>query len=471
MKLYEKLVDDLVRLIESEVLRPGERLPSIRQLARSRSISPGTVLQAYGVLEDKGIVEARARSGYFVASQAKELFPVPETYQPGSLSTPVDVSELVFRILEAAKDRHVVPFGSAFPSPLLFPLRQLSHAMSRAIRTLDPWRTVEDLPPGNRQLRRLISRRYLDSGCTINQEGIVITSGALEGLNLCLQAVTSPGDIVAVESPTFYGALQAIEAHSLRVVEIPTDPRYGVKVDALEQALKRHPIRACWFMTNFQNPLGSLMPEENKRALVELLNRCQVPLIEDDVYGELFLRGERPPPAKAFDTEDLVLHCSSFSKCLAPGFRVGWAAPGRYTRQVRQRKLITTLSATIPAQAALVTYLERGGYERHLRRLRHALASQQHAMLTAINRYFPSGCRVTCPDGGYFLWLELPTETNSVEVHRRAMEAGISVSPGPMFSAHRGFRNRLRLNYGHGWSQRKEEAMQALGAIIADHDG
>lgn len=471
MKLYEQLVDDLTRLIESEVLRPGERMPSVRKLARSRSMSPGTVLQAYGVLEDKGVVEARARSGYFVASRAQELFPVPETHQPDSLSTPVDVSELVFRILEAAKDRNVVPFGSAFPSPLLFPLRQLSQAMTRAMRTLDPWRTVEDLPPGNRELRRLISLRYLDSGCAVDQEGIVITSGALEALNLSLQAVTSPGDIVAVESPAFYGALQAIEALSLRAVEIPTDPRHGVSIEALEQALKRHPVRACWFMTSFQNPLGSLMPEEHKRALVELLSRHGVPLIEDDVYAELYLRGERPRPAKAFDTEGLVLHCSSFSKCLAPGFRVGWVAPGRYARQVQQRKLVSTLSATVPAQAALVEYLAQGGYERHLRRLRHALLKQQHALLTAINRYFPPGCRVTCPDGGYFLWVELPAGTDSVEVHRQAMEAGISVSPGPMFSAHRGFRNELRLNYGHPWSERSEESVCTLGSIIARRGG
>ncbi|MCC5810389.1 MAG: PLP-dependent aminotransferase family protein [Ectothiorhodospiraceae bacterium] len=467
MKLYEQLIDELTHLIESEVLRPGDRMPSVRKLVRTRSVSPGTVLHAYGVLEDQGVIEARARSGYFVANRTRALFPLPETHRPESLSAPVDISELVFRILATAKDRNVIPFGSAFPSPLLFPLRELSQALAKATRKLDPWQTVEDLPPGNRELRRLISLRYLESGCTVNQEGIVITSGALEALNLCLQVVARPGDIVAVESPAFYGALQAIEALSLRAVEIPTDPRYGVDIDALEQALKRHPIRVCWFMTTFQNPLGSLMPEKNKRALVDLLTRHDVPLIEDDVYAELYLRGERPRPAKAFDTEGLVMHCSSFSKCLAPGYRVGWAAPGRYTRQIEQRKLVTTLSAPVPAQAGMVEYLHQGGYERHLRRLRQALARQQHELLTAINKHFPPGCRVTSPDGGYFLWVELPADVDAVKTHQRAMEKGISVSPGPMFSAHRGFRNYLRLNYGHPWSERSEAAMRTLGKIVS----
>ncbi len=466
MTLYEQLVEELERLVHTAVLKPGDRMPSVRKLARTRSLSPGTVLQAYGVLEDKGLIEARPRSGYFVVGASRELFPVPGIQPSGNDSTPVDVSELVFTILAAAKDRNVVPFGSAFPSPLLFPIRQLASAFARGLRNLDPWKTVEDLPPGNRELRRLIALRYLEGGTTVEPDGVVITSGALEALNLCLQVVTRPGDVVVIESPAFYGALQAIEALSLRAVEIPTDPRHGVSLDALEAALHRHPIRACWFMTTFQNPLGSKMPEATKKALVELLTRHNVPLIEDDVYAELYLRGERPRPAKAFDTAGLVMHCSSFSKCLAPGLRVGWAAPGRYTRQVEQRQMMSTLSVTVPSQAAIVDYLKRGGYERHLRRLRHALLNQQNQMLQAISRHFPVDCRITCPDGGYFLWVELPAGVNALEVHRKAMEAGVSVSPGPMFSAHRGFRNCLRLNYGHPWSEQSEQAIRTVAAAI-----
>ena len=220
-------------------------------------------------------------------------------------------------------------------------------------------------------------------------------------------------------------------------------------------------------MTNFQNPLGSLMTDEKKRALVELLTLHDVPLIEDDVYGELYFGNKRPTSAKAFDTKGLVMHCSSFSKCLAPGYRVGWAAAGRYTRDVVRLKLTTTLSASAPAQAALADYLAKGGYDKHLRQLRHALSVQQSAMVQAVVRHFPRGTKATRPHGGYFLWIELPGNVNALEVHRNALSLGISVAPGPMFSAHRGFTNCIRLNYGHPWDDRAEAALTTLGRLIA----
>jgi DNA-binding transcriptional MocR family regulator len=305
---------------------------------------------------------------------------------------------------------------------------------------------------------------------SLKPDEVVITAGALEGLNLSLLACTEPGDMVAIESPAFYAALQAIEARGLRAVEIATEPERGVDLAALAQALSRQPIKACWFMTSFQNPLGSLMPEEKKRALVALLARHDVPLIEDDVYAELYLEGARPRPAKAFDRAGRVLHCASFSKALAPGFRIGWVAPGRYAERLKQRQLTSTLGASVPAQLAIVEYLKHGGYERHLRKLRNALAAQQAAMLEAIRRYFPRGTRVTRPSGGYFVWLELPPGTDSLALYRRAMAAGISVSPGPMFSAVRGFGNCLRLNYGHPWSPRLEQGMRTLSRIVAESE-
>lgn len=467
MKLYERLVEDLTRLIREGVLRPGDRMPSVRNLTRSHSVSVGTVLQAYGVLEDRGLIEARRRSGYFVAPPRRSsgLRP-PAAHRPDGWSTPVDVSELVFHLLASTRDLDLVPFGSAFPSPLHFPFKQLIRAFGARGKQFDPWQTVKALSPGNLELRRLIARRYLEGGCAISHDEIVVTSGAMDALTMCLHTVTRPGDVVAIETPTFPPALQSIQAAGLRAVEIPTDPVHGVDLSALAQALQRHPIKACWFMPTFQNPLGSLMSEAAKKALVELLTRHDVPLIEDDVYAELYYGAERPKPAKAFDAAGLVLHCGSFSKHLAPGFRVGWVAPGRYAKQVEQRHLISALSASVPAQLAIAEYLEQGGYERHLRQLRHSICTEQQRMLDAISQYFPEGCRVTSPEGGYFLWAELPTSVDTLEVHREAMQAGISISPGPMFSAKREFRNYLRLNHGHLWDEQAERAMRDLGLII-----
>jgi DNA-binding transcriptional MocR family regulator len=364
--------------------------------------------------------------------------------------------------------RKVVPFGSAFPSPLLFPLARLGQFMAASAKSLDPWSTVDDLTPGSAALRRQIALRYLADGMPVPADEIVVTNGALEALNLCLAAVTRPGDAVIVESPTFYAALQALERMGLRAIEVPTHPGEGIDLEALELAIAAHKPTACWLMTTFQNPLGSLMPDSKKKALVELLARHELPLIEDDVYAELYFGERRPAPAKAFDTQGLVLHCSSFSKCLAPGYRIGWTSAGRFARKVARQKLTTTLSTSAPAQLALAGYLEKGGLDKHLRKLRQTLAMQQATFAQAVGHYFPPGTRATRPLGGYFLWVELPARANALEIHRKALELGISVAPGPIFSATRAFTNCLRLNYGHPWSALSEQAMQTLGRLAAE---
>jgi DNA-binding transcriptional MocR family regulator len=472
MKLYEILAEDIAQSIRSGVLTFGERLPSVRQASSSRGISPSTVFEAYYLLEARGLIRARPRSGYYVASGSAQLPPEPEISAPFvDASQTVDVSTLVFDVLQTMQKRDVVPLGSAFPSPMLFPLPRLARAMSSGMQTMEPWSTVENLSLGHTDLRRQIALRYLVDGMQVHPDEIVMTNGALEALNLCLTAATRPGDAVLIESPAFYGALQALERIGLRAIEIPTHPREGMDLAALELALQQYQPKACWLMTNFQNPLGSLMPEHKKRALVALLNRYDVPLIEDDVYGELYFSSQRPAPAKAYDSKGLVMHCSSFSKCLAPGYRVGWALPGRYLQAVVRNKLTTSLATSLPAQLALADYLSKGGYDRHLRQLRHALSVQQNEFIQAVIRHFPAGTRATRPLGGYFLWLELPGNVNALDIHRQALSLGISIAPGPMFSARRSFTNCLRLNYGHPWDQRVAAAVETLGRLVCAAQG
>jgi len=300
-------------------------------------------------------------------------------------------------------------------------------------------------------------------------DDIVITNGALEALNLCLAAVSKPGDSILIECPTFYAALQAIERNGLNAIEIPSHPKTGVNLDAMAAALEQHKPAACWLMTNFQNPLGSLMPEDKKRALVALLQRYQVPLIEDDVYGELYFGQQRPKPAKAFDTEGLVMHCSSFSKCLAPGYRVGWVAAGRFAKTIERIKLTTTLAAPAPVQQTLAAYLAMGGYDRHLRSLRHTLLMQQIRFIETIEQVFPAGTQLTRPAGGYFLWLKLPEGTDALSLHQHCLEHGISIAPGPMFSAQRQFSQYIRLNYGHEWTSEIEQALHTVARLIPEH--
>ena len=400
MKSYQRLVEEFSRRIEDGVLLPGDRLPSVRSVSASRHVSPETVLRAYRVLEDGGKIKTRPRSGHYVDAHWRQAALELPVSKPANVATLVNVRDLLFDVLAATKRSGVVSFGSAYPGAEHFPRDRLARAMHASARVLDPNSIYESLPLGNQELRRLISRRYLEVGCDVSPEEIVITSGGLEALNLCLQAVTRPGDLVAIESPAFYLALEAIERLGLRALELPTHPRDGVDLAALAAALQRHPVKACWLMTNFQNPLGSLMHTDGKRDLVRLLAQHDVVLIEDDVYAELYFCKTRPPPAKAFDRGGRVLHCGSFSKCLAPGYRVGWATPGRHAARVERAKLTTTIATSLPAQAAIVEFLKHGAYNNHLRRLRCALEANQRRMAQAIATHFPAGTAMTAPVGG-----------------------------------------------------------------------
>ena len=464
---YEQLADDMAQAIREGLLRPGDRLPSVRETCRRRGISPATVFQAYGLLETRGLIESRPRSGYYVQVPRRALRELPQAAVPRAEATDVAVSALAFELLESTRNLDVVPLGSAFPGAHLFPFDRLARHGARAMRRLNPRQITNALTAGDEGLRLALRRRYALQGVPLAADELVVTNGALEALNLCLQAVTRPGDVVVIESPTFYAALQVLERLRLRAVEVATDPAEGVDLAALERVLQQQRVAACWLMPTFQNPLGALMPVARKQALVALLAHHGVPLIEDDVYGELYADARRPPPAKAFDAAGLVLHCSSFSKCLAPGYRVGWAAAGRHAGSVQRLKMMSSLAAALPPQLAIADYLAQGGYDRHLRQLRAQLADEQRRMVRLVECHFPRHTRVTRPAGGYFLWLELPPAVDALALHQRAMAQGISTAPGVLFSADRRFTHHLRLNTGHPGDRRVDGAMRTLGALAS----
>ncbi|RYF38775.1 MAG: PLP-dependent aminotransferase family protein, partial [Comamonadaceae bacterium] len=471
MKRYEALAELIAGDIRSGNLSPGARLPSIRTITAQHGLSASTAFKAYYRLEERGLVRAHPRSGYYVTASAMQhtrsalagdLTGVADSAQAARartrparpmarVATRLDVSELVFSILGAAQDLSITPLGSAFAAPSLFPLPRLGKSLARTARQIRGEDTVCSLPQGHSPLREQIALRYLAMGMAQPADELIVTSGALEALNLCLAAVAQPGDLIAVESPGFYAGLQALERLGMQALEIPVHPRHGLDLDALTAALARHPVRACWFMTSFQNPTGASMPADKKKALVDLLAAHHIPLIEDDVYGELYFGNRCPPPAKSFDRHGLVMHCGSFSKTLAPGYRVGWVSPGRFYQRIERLKLVTTLAASLPAQMAVADYLQHGGYDKHLRRLRHALESQLASLLSALALHFPPDVRVSLPDGGYFVWVEFAAGFDALQLHQAALERGISIAPGPMFSARRRFGNCIRLNCGHPW--------------------
>jgi DNA-binding transcriptional MocR family regulator len=462
--LYERVADHIVKLIDGGTLHAGERLPSIRKLSAQMEVSISTVLQAYMILEDKDWIEAKPQSGYYVRS-ARSLPPEPKASTPSQVVTRVGVSELVAQVFQSAHDPEMIQLALSTPSPDHLPVKRLNRLMAAATARAGARALSYDFPPGYGPLRHEIARRSIDAGCRLSENEIVTTHGTMEALNLCLRAVAKAGDIIAIESPAFYGTLQIIESLGMKALEIPADPREGIILDALAAAIRRQKVKACLFVLNFSNPLGSCMPDANKKKLVKLLARREIPLIEDDIYGDLCFGPARPGTAKACDKQGLVLLCSSFSKTLAPGYRVGWTAPGRFKPQVESLKFTSSMATVTAPQMAIADFLQNGGYDRYLRKLRRILMTQVQQMSNAVGRYFPAGTKVTRPQGGYVLWVELPKEVDSLELHRRALAQKISIAPGPIFSAKQKHKNFIRLSCGLPWSEKIDRAVQTLADL------
>ncbi|MEW6340730.1 MAG: PLP-dependent aminotransferase family protein [Paraburkholderia sp.] len=468
MKRYEKLAEDIETLIHQGVYRPGDRIPSVRQASQQHRISITTVIRAYLLLESRGILESRPQSGYFVSVRATGGHDVTNelrSSRPIAVSASVDVSRLVLSTLRSISVDDAVPLGSPYPDPVLFPLEKLNRYASAAGRNKSLRGVVNGLPPGNPSLIRQIARRYLENGMAIDPNEIIVTVGATEAINLCLQAVAKPGDVIAVESPTFYAMLHAIERSGMKVIEVATHPEYGIEIDELAKIIGEQTVSACMVMPNFQNPLGFHMPDERKRALVELLNGADIPIIENGVYNELYFGESHPSTLRSYDKKGMVLHCSSFSKSLTAENRIGWALPGRYRDEVEKLKFLNTLTTPVIPQLAIAEFLERDGYEHHLRRLRKYYAQQANLMRAWVMRFFPAGTRISSPAGGYVLWVELPQKVDSMKLYQLALENGITIGPGYMFSITDNYRNFIRLNYSTPWSSEIEQAVMTVGQL------
>ena len=464
--LYENVAAHLVGLIDGGTFRVGDRLPSVRQLCRQRHVSVSTAMEAYRLLEDQGRVEVRPQSGHYVCAYAPTLPGEPAPSQPASQPTSISHSDLMLRILRDAEDPTLVPFGAALPDVALLPTEKLHRAYMTAARREGDVLARYSVPPGCLPLRTQIARRLLTAGCTLAPEQIVITSGCQEALTLALRATCRPGDTVVVDSPTYFNILQLLETLGLRALELPTDPREGICLSPLQDALREHTVRACLFQSNFSNPLGGSMPGEKKRELVNLLARHDIPLIEDDIFGDLYFDQERPDVAKAYDRKGLVLLCSSYTKTLSPGYRIGWIAAGQFQAEVERLKFASTVATATPLQYAVAEFLMNGGYDHHLRSVRRIYNQRIAAMSQGIGRYFPSGTLVSRPQGGFVLWVECPPEIDTMALTSLALQEGITIAPGPIFTAQQRYGNCLRLNAAY-YSETTTPALKTLGQLAA----
>jgi DNA-binding transcriptional MocR family regulator len=423
-------------------------------------------MQAYRALENRRLIEPRPKSGYFVLSRAHRLRePAPSA--PPAKPRFVGVNQFVMEYLECSERPGVAPLGCATPHESLYPGEKLQRLMASIGRRRPDLTARYVMSAGTDRLREAIARRAVDFGCALDPEDVVITNGCTEALNLALRAVAKPGDTIALESPTYFTLLQIIESLGMRALEIPTHPRDGISLDALELATREAgAVHAVMLIPNFSNPLGSLMPDDKKQRLVRLLDARGIPLIEDDIYGDLHFGRSRPFVAKKWDASGNVMLCGSFTKSVAPGLRIGWIAPGRYRSQVELLKFITSISTPELPQLAIAEFIGNGGYDHHLRKLRAAFVKQVEQMSDAVAEHFPAECRVTQPAGGFVLWVELPPLVDSVQLFEAARATGIAIAPGTMFTHTDKYRSFIRLNCGHPMTAKLELAVARLGELV-----
>lgn len=464
--LYLEVAERIEKLILNQALKIGDKLLSVRSLSKEQGISLSTAFQAYYHLESKGLIEARPQSGYYVKFSPHHRFSEPNAGEPSEKALPVSLDEMIAEVYHNLRSEKLLSFSLNAPASNLMPSVKLKKAVMHAMNDAHDYCLGYEHMQGSEVLRKQIARLSFNWGGTAAADDIIVTAGCMEAISFCLQAVTKPGDAVAMETPAFYGIFRVMQNLGLKVVEIPSHAGEGIDLQFLAEAITKFKIKACVFVTNFNNPTGSLLSDRQKEQLVNMLATREIPLIEDDIYGELFFGKVRPKTCKAFDKKGLVLCCSSFSKSLAPGFRVGWTMPGRFKEQVLRVKRMHNIATNTLAQAAIAYFLQNGRYELHLRNLRRELHTQSLRYWQSMEEYFPADTRISRPQGGFVLWVEMSKNADGYKLHRRALKHGIGIVPGQIFSSQGHFQNYFRLSFGQPWNDRVDHGIKTIGELI-----
>lgn len=466
--LYKELATRVAKSIDQGVYLPGDRLPGVRIASRNEGISPATVVAAYQSLEIDGYIESKPRAGFFVRPRHSVHADEPTQSTPAKRPKAVSGQGLVLELIQNMSVPGVVQLGANVPDSSYLPTQAISKELKKVANTNTGRLGSYEVPPGLPALRAHLARRMADLGSLVDPDDIIITNGCQEAVYLSLKSVTQPGDVVAVESPTYYGLLQALDSLGLKALEIPTHPRDGVSVEALRLAFEQWPVKACVLVPNFGNPLGATLPDENKSDLMDLLRlNPEVTLIEDDIYGDLNFSGRRPSIIKGLDLTHQVIYCSSYSKSLSAGLRIGWAVNAKHKQTLAYQKFVNNCSTSIVNQLTTASLLNNGSYERHLRGMRLALDQSMRRLTEKAVQCFPTASRFTRPQGGMSLWVELPKQINTTALFHAALAVGISIAPGRIFSTNpKKYQHCMRMNAAVGWSTAVERAVEQLGLLI-----
>ncbi|WP_353666370.1 PLP-dependent aminotransferase family protein [Marinomonas sp. THO17] len=441
---------------------PGVKIPSVRKSSKQLEVSVATVLQAYSLLEDRGVIKARPQKGYFV--QETSLQPDQASATPLQ-QTEESIQALLNKLLHVSQDENIIQFGAAIPKSHFLPIRQLQRSVGRLMRLEPEICAAYEFTPGSLSLRRQIAIRMLDCGCQLQPSDITITLGCQNALMLALQAVTQAGDTIAIESPAYHGVLQAIEVLRLNAIEIPCHELSGIDLDKLAETQKQYDIKACVVTPNNQNPTGATLNQQARRTLINLSEKQDFIIIEDDVYGELSYRDKRERALKADDIYKRVIYTSSFSKSIAPGFRIGWVVGGRFQAQIEHLAYVQSLAIPTLTQTAIANFLENGAYDRHLRKTRATYQENLTRCQTLIAEHFPKGTCTSAPKGGFLLWVTLPKQIDSMQLHTQALAKNIGILPGLAFSLSGQYMHHFRLNYALNWDYKTDTALKELGFL------
>ncbi|MGQ5289273.1 aminotransferase-like domain-containing protein [Pectobacterium actinidiae] len=466
MLIYENIMSGITTAISHGQLLPGTRLPSIREYASLHGVSLNSVKTAYRLLEDRGLIFARPKSGYFVCDKLPELSEKNEVSSINPVIQLTGMSNLLSLILEYQQHEDCTDLALACPTgDIFYPLNRLRKMTARMVRSSAAFRPVYTMSQGSLKLRMQIARRGLRLGMVQSADDITITHGTMEALNLAVRASTQPGDIVAVETPTFFNLYPMLEQLGRKIISLPTHPRRGMCLDTLETLFNQQNIKAVITIPSVHNPLGFSMPVESRKRLAALASARQFTVIEDAMYAELQFSEHPVPNIKAFDEDGWVMVCASYTKTIAPDFRIGWIDAGRFRNQVRQMKFNSSVAESSLLSETLGNFLETGSYELHLRHLRKIYARQIDAIRACIAASFPEGTRISRPQGGFILWIEMPQGIDALSLFYRALSENIICMPGLLCSGNPAFSHCLRLAVCFEITDRHRAAIRRLGEL------
>lgn len=477
--MYAQLFDKFRQAIQSSQLLGETKLPPERDLAAMLKVDRSTISRAYLELENAGLVESHVGRGTFVRRTSK-LAVMPDTGislpAPSSMSWSNKfsrVSQIAYGIMarqsQATGDNQdLIHFGGALPSEEFYPFAELQRIVSDLAKGSRAAELFAYSPSeGHAGLKQEVAKYLQAQQIPVKDQELLIVSGSQQALDLVTSTLLDPGDLVLVEDPTYFWAICNFTMSQARCLPVAVD-QDGLRVDVLESILRRHTPKLLYVMPTYQNPTGNSMSLPRRRQLLDLARRYQLPILEDNFVGDLRYEGQALPSLKALDAAgDTVIQQGTFSKALCPGLRLGWLiAPEVIMSRLRLAKRAADLSTNTMAQAVMAEYLKQNLYQKHLRVVTEAYRRRRDVLCTSLTKHLKQDLKWSVPQGGMFVWVELPAGYSARELLAYAEREGVAFSPGDMFFANGDRFEFFRLSFIQVDEQQIEEGISRLAKAV-----